>query len=200
MKRLLYTTLIFFFAFSLSGCSIPSSTDEAPSYEAFVDLTESLYNQLKGAFNVYEKSFTHINIQPYSHNEADAWAETIGDHFQVINDKNLEIGDSFKVEIFALSEDKSLMAKVGLHYNPSIKGRDFLAINHLDEVSEFVIGDAYQVPLICQETFTNPGLVVQVTVFSVEETTDRKKTALDQSDFLQNLTETIQKFLLEYDA
>lgn len=90
------------------------------------------------------------------------------------------------------------MAKVGLHYNPSIEGRHFLAINNLDDVSEFVIEDAYQVPLITQQTFTNPGLVVEITVFSVEETTDRKKTSLDQSQMLQKLTETIQKFLLQY--
>lgn len=168
-------------------------------YSIYVEKADILFNELSEAYNVTENSYHHMYIQPYSSNFKGEWADSIGDTFEEIDDNNLILGESKKREIYIESPDQSVGVKVGLHYAPKIQFREYLVINSLDEVAHYMMDEKYLIPVFLEETFTDNGMVIQVTVFSLDDTIDNEDMYLRQNDMLIETVTAIQEVLVSLD-
>lgn len=168
-------------------------------YSIYVEKADILFSELSEAYNVTENSYHHMYIQPYSSNFKGEWADSIGDTFEEIDDNNLILGESKKREIYIESPDQSVGVKVGLHYAPKIQFREYLVINSLDEVAHYMMDEKYLIPVFLEETFTDNGMVIQVTVFSLDDTIDNEDMYLRQNDMLIETVTAIQEVLVSLD-
>lgn len=182
--------------FILTGCT---NDNAETSYDQYVEMTESIQKKFNETFEISQNSFNHTKVEPYRGNVDGKWADTIGDNFEEIIDNNLVIGASKKREIYIIFEEAMLIGKVGLHYSPNMTERTYLAINTINQVSEMVMLDeVFDIPRIMQQTFTNPGLVIQITIFSTDDNMmDNESIEIEQGQAMLEVTTLIQEILLD---